>query len=155
VIRPHFIRFISLAAGFSLLAIAVSAQDTALDRYVAQRDSVYAWKLAGTIPGEGYRTYVLELTSQRWRSEKDVDHPVWKHWLSITKPDQLSTNKVLLYIGGGSINDPPPSKASVRAARIATEAGSIVAELGGVPNEPLRFTDSPPGTTPGWSVWPW
>jgi PhoPQ-activated pathogenicity-related protein len=143
VIRPHFIRFISLAAGFSLLAIAASAQDTALDRYVAQRDSVYAWKLAGTIPGEGYRTYVLELTSQRWRSEKDVDHPVWKHWLSITKPDQLSTNKVLLYIGGGSINDPPPSKASVRAARIATEAGSIVAELGGVPNEPLRFTDSP------------
>src|SRR5258708_6252554 len=113
-------------------------------KFVAKKpNSVYGWKLAGTIPGEGYRTYVLELTSQRWRSEKDVDHPVWKHWLSVTKPDQLSTNKVLLYIGGGSNNDPSPSKASGRATRIAMEAGSIVAELGMVPNQPLRFTDSP------------
>jgi PhoPQ-activated pathogenicity-related protein len=143
VIRPHFSRFVSLTAGIALLSLVASAQETALDHYVAQRDAVYGWKLAGTIPGEGYRTYVLELTSQRWRSEKDVDHPVWKHWLSITKPDQLSTNKVLLYIGGGSNNDPSPSKASLRAARIATEAGSIVAELGMVPNQPLRFTDSP------------
>ncbi len=143
MIRPRFTRFISLASGIALLALTAFSQETALDRYVAQRDAVYGWKLAGTIPGDGYRTYVLELTSQRWRSEKDVDHPVWKHWLSITKPDQLSTNKVLLYIGGGSNNDPSPSKASGRAARIAMEAGSIVAELGMVPNQPLRFTDSP------------
>lgn len=126
-----------------LIASAAFAQETALDRYVYQPDPVYGWQLVSTIPGDGYRTFVLQLTSQRWRSEKDVDHPVWKHWLSITRPDQLTTNKALLFIGGGSNNDPAPSQASARATKIATETGSVVAELGMVPNQPLRFTDSP------------
>jgi hypothetical protein len=56
-----------------LSAAASFAQDTALDRYVKQRDPVYGWKLVTTIPGTGFKTYVLELTSQTWRTEKDVD----------------------------------------------------------------------------------
>jgi PhoPQ-activated pathogenicity-related protein len=131
-----------LQLGLLFLAAAAFAQDTALDRYVKQPDSVYGWHLVSTIPGEGYRTYILELTSQQWRTEKDVDHPIWKHWLSITKPEQLRSNKALLYIGGGSINDPVPAKPSTRAERLAMETGSVVADLSGVPNEPLRFKDS-------------
>ena len=116
--------------------------ETALDRYVAQRDSVYGWKLVSTMPGEGYKVFVLELTSQRWRTEAEVDRPVWKHWLTIVKPDQVKNSKALLYIGGGSNNDPAPSKASDRSLKIAMEAGSVAAEVGMVPNEPLRFIDS-------------
>ncbi|HEV2689138.1 MAG TPA: PhoPQ-activated pathogenicity-related family protein [Bryobacteraceae bacterium] len=133
----------SLVLGLLFLAAAAAAQDTALDRYVAQRDSVYGWRLVSTIPGEGYRTYVLELTSQQWRTDKDVDHPVWKHWLTITTPGQVRSNKALLFIGGGSNNDLVPSKPSARAELIVNETGSVVAELGMVPNQPLRFTDSP------------
>ena len=139
----HRVRVNCVFVALLAAASAGLAQDTALDRYVNQRDPAYGWKLVSTIPGDGYRTFVLELTSQRWRSEKDVDHPVWKHWLSITRPDQLSTSKALLFIGGGSINDPAPSQASARATKIASETGSVVAELGVVPNQPLRFTDSP------------
>jgi len=134
------------ALGFLLVAlagVAAVAQDTALDRYVAQRDAVYGWRLVSTIPGEGKQTYVLELTSQQWRTEKDVDHPVWKHWLTITKPEQVKSSKAFLYIGGGSNNDIAPAKPSERAERIVNETGSVVAELGMVPNQPLRFTDSP------------
>ena len=36
----------------------------------------------------GYTTFVLEMTSQTWRSEADVDKPVWKHWMTIVKPDR-------------------------------------------------------------------
>lgn len=89
---------ITLNALLAVLAITnVTAQETALDRYVAQKDSVYGWKLVNTLPGEGYKTFVLELTSQQWRSEKDVDHPVWKHWLTITRPAQVKTSKAFLY----------------------------------------------------------
>jgi PhoPQ-activated pathogenicity-related protein len=134
-------------APFALGMLALSgvsvAQETALDRYVAQKDSVYGWKLVRTVPDKGYQTHVLELTSQSWRTEKDVDRPVWKHWLTIVRPDSVRSNKALLFIGGGSNNDPAPSKASDRVARIATETGTIVAELGMVPNQPLHFTDSP------------
>ncbi|HYL78467.1 MAG TPA: PhoPQ-activated protein PqaA family protein [Bryobacteraceae bacterium] len=131
-----------LALSLLLLAFMAVAQDTALDRYVAQRDSVYGWRLASTILGDGYTTYVLDLTSQQWRTDKDVDHPVWKHWLTITKPEQVRSSKAFLYIGGGSNNDVMPSKPSARAQRIVNETGSVVAELGMVPNQPLRFTDS-------------
>ena len=74
---------------FACAALFAQPQ-TALDRYVAAKDSVYGWKLVKTIPGEGVRTDVLELTSQTWRTEKDVDRPIWKHWLSITRPDKVA-----------------------------------------------------------------
>ena len=119
------------------------AQETALDRYIATPDPVYGWKLIKTINDRGCRGYVLELTSQTWRSEKDVDRPVWKHWLTIVKPDKVSTNKALLFIGSGNNLNPAPEKISERSAAIAIDTNSIVAELGMVPNQPLRFTDSP------------
>jgi PhoPQ-activated pathogenicity-related protein len=122
---------------------ACVAQETALDRYVAQKDSVYGWKLVRTVSGKGFQTHVLELTSQSWRTEKDVDRPVWKHWLTIVRPDNIRSNKALLFIGGGNNNDPAPSKASDRMLLIATETGTVAAELAMVPNQPLHFTDSP------------
>jgi PhoPQ-activated pathogenicity-related protein len=122
--------------------VALAASQTALDRYVAQRDSVYGWKVLSTLPGDGCRTFVLELTSQRWRSEKDVDHPVWKHWLTVNVPNQVKTTKALLYIGEGDNTDPAPTKPSRLQARIAADTGSISAEVFMVPNQPLRFTDS-------------
>lgn len=138
------VRALHQLAATLLLFIGVSAnQQTPLDRYVAQKDPVYQWKLVRTIPGSGYKTHVLELTSQTWRSEKDVDRPVWKHWLTIVRPDQVRSNKALLFIGGGSNNDPAPSKPSDRAVTIATETSTVVADLGMVPNQPLHFIDSP------------
>src|SRR5579859_7594262 len=91
-----------------LLTTTAIAQPTALDRYVNQKDSVYGWKLISTIPGDGYKAFVLELTSQTWRTEKDVDRPVWKHWMTLVRPDQLKSSKGFLYITGGRSNNPAP-----------------------------------------------
>jgi PhoPQ-activated pathogenicity-related protein len=128
-----------LVAGFA----SAQSQQTALDRYVAQKDSVYGWKEVRTIPGNGYRTRVLELTSQTWRSEKEVDHPVWKHWITIVQPDKITSTKGMLFIGGGSVTTPMPEKPAERSVRIAMETGTVVADLTNVPNQPLHFADSP------------
>jgi PhoPQ-activated pathogenicity-related protein len=132
----------SCAVFLLVVAFQATAEETALDRYVAAPDVVYSWKLARTIKGEGYTTYVLDLTSQTWRSEKDVDRPVWKHWLSIVKPDQVKRKTAFLFIGGGSNRDKMPEQAPARVAELATYTGSVVAELGTVPNQPLFFSDS-------------
>ncbi len=133
-----------------LLAAGVMAQqksvESALDRYVSRPDPVYGWKLVRTLEADGCRGYVLELTSQTWRSEKEVDRPVWKHWLTIIKPDRLDPkngNKGLLFIGAGSNRDPVPTQLSPRAKAMAVETGTVVADLGMVPNQPLFFSDSP------------
>jgi len=126
----------------ALLSVSVCAQQTALDRYVAKPDPAYSWKLVNTTQGEGYKSFLLELTSQQWRTEKDVDRPIWKHWLTIVKPDKPSTNKALLFIGGGNNNDKAPATIPERVTMFALESNSVVAELGQVPNQPLFFTDS-------------
>lgn len=145
--KTRIARFFGLLCILYALSVAALAQarsqQTALDRYVAQKDAVYGWKLVNTIEGAGYRGFVLELTSQTWRSEKDVDRPVWKHWLTIVKPEKVSSNKALLFIGGGRNGDPAPMKISDRTAKVAVETQSVVADLGMVPNQPLYFTDSP------------
>ena len=130
------------AAATASLFVSVRAQQTALDRYVAKPDAAYSWKLVNTMQGEGYTGFVLELTSQQWRTEKDVDRPIWKHWLTVVKPDKPSTNKALLFIGGGSNNDKTPAATSERLTMFALESNSVVAEVGQVPNQPLFFTDS-------------
>ena len=137
----------------ALLAIAVqqaptqqapTQQATAIDRYVRQRDAVYGWKLVRTIAGpQGLQAHVLELTSQTWRTAQEVDRPVWKHWLTIVQPAQVKHKTALLFIGAGSNANPAPSTIPERAAQMALDTGTVVAELGMVPNQPLRFADSP------------
>lgn len=131
-----------LTAASPIPAPQASAQETALDRYVAKPDPSYSWKLINTIAGEGYKGYVIDLTSQTWRSTDEVDRPVWKHWLTIVKPDKTASNKALLFIGGGSNRDAAPTKISDRLVSFAMEANTAVAELGMVPNQPLYFSDS-------------
>ena len=114
-----------------------------LDQYIAQPDPAYSWKLLSKTANPTHTTYVLQLTSQSWRTAKDVDKPVWTHWLTITKPNKISTNKALLFIGAGSNNDPAPTQSNPRSIQIATQSNSITADLAMVPNQPLRFTDSP------------
>ncbi len=117
-------------------------EKTPLDAYVAKPEPVYKWELKGTYPGDGQTTYVLEMTSQTWRSAADVDRSVWTHWMTIVKPDVVKHDKALLYIWQGDNTDPAPTRAQDRSIRIAKETGSVVAEVGMVPNQPLRFADS-------------
>jgi PhoPQ-activated pathogenicity-related protein len=146
----HLTRRAALLSGACLLASPVLAAapptatgPTALDRYVAIRDPVFAWTLVDTLRNPGYVTYVLNLTSQTWRSPAEVKEPVWKHWLTIVVPDNPVPGKALLYLDGGSINDAAPAKASERSVMLAVETGGISAELHGVPNQPLHFLDDP------------
>lgn len=133
------------AVGVACLLVSASwgaPDETALDRYIAKPDPVYKWELVKSIPGEGFTGYVLELTSQTWRSAREVDRPVWTHWLTIVKPEKVTSNKALLNIGGGRNGDPAPERVSDRSRTVALETGTVVADLGMVPNQPLSFADS-------------
>ena len=125
-----------------LLSSPVFAQETALDRYIAKPDPNYSWKLMKTLPGEGYTGYIVELTSQSWRSAAEVDRPVWKHWLTIVKPDKPAGGKAMLFVGGGNNKDAMPATIPERTLSFALETKTVVAELGMVPNQPLSFADS-------------
>ena len=113
---------------------------TPLDDYIAKPDPTYAWKLVKTIPGDGVTTFVLDLKSQTWRATPEVDRPVWQHWLTIVKPDEVKHDTAFLSIGGGRNGGQRPG----RAQRSTIDSwprrtSTVVADLGMVPNQPLVF----------------
>ena len=110
---------------------------------MAKPDPAFAWKVVGQVSGDGYHGAVLELTSQTWLTEKEVDKPVWKHWLTVIVPDHVTHATGFLYITGGSNKDAAPKTATERWAKMAVQTASVVAELDDVPNQPLRFTEDP------------
>ncbi len=121
------------------LFMGAGEERTALDEYVAKADPNYHYKLVNTIKGEGQTTYVLEMTSQAWMTPSEVNHTIWKHWLTIVKPDQVAHPTALLYITGGKITDPAPLSAEDSWVKIALATKTPVAELKMVPNQPLVF----------------
>lgn len=146
-------RLMKLLGGALALAVLATAPalanpKNALDAYVAKPDPAFAWKVVGPVSGPGYHGAVLELTSQTWLTDKQVDKPVWKHWLTVIVPDKLDHDKAghdnaFLFITGGSNKDAAPTKATERWAKMAVETHSVVTELLDVPNQPLRFAEDP------------
>src|SRR6266545_6970329 len=139
---------LTFAATLVLSAIALLASSTdrtqstprtALDRYVARPDPHYTWHLVNATKSEGYTTYILEMISQSWLTTNEVNRPLWQHWLTLVKPDKVTSATGLLFIGGGSNKSEPPPKADANFVTIATASGTVVTELRNVPNEPLLF----------------
>ncbi len=128
----------------TLVLVLVAGQlavGTPLDDYVKAPDENYSYSLVNTIAGVGYTAYVLEMTSQSWRSKDEVDRTLWKHWLTIIKPDKVAFDKALLWITGGSNDRPAPTEADSMVAGVAVLSNTVVAELRMVPNQPLNFPD--------------
>jgi len=120
---------------------AAGERRTALDEYVAKPDPNYRYELLKTIKEEGYTAYILEMVSQSWRSPQEVEPNVWRHWMTITVPDDVDSTTGLLIIGGGSNDGDPPEEPGY--AGIAIKTKSVVALLKMVPNQPLKFPDEP------------
>jgi PhoPQ-activated pathogenicity-related protein len=132
------------AAALALTATpSLANPKNALDAYVAKPDPAFGWKVVGQVSGPGYHGAVLELTSQSWLTPKQVDHTVWKHWLTVIVPEKVEHRTGFMFITGGKIDDPAPNKATERFAKMAVETNSVVSELDDVPNQPLRFTEDP------------
>ena len=128
----------ALAAVLAALSV-LAAKQTALDRYIAAPDSNYKYELVSKSEGKGYTAYVLDMTSQAWRSPQEVDRPVWKHWVTIIRPATVKSDIGFLYITGGNNNSKPPSGANPMLATIAVDTGTVVTELRMVPNQSITF----------------
>ncbi len=119
--------------------------ETALDRYIAQPDPAYEYRLIKSFDFNGAKAHIIEMTSQSWLTTNEVDRPVWKHWMTIIQPLQTKSTKSLLMITGGSNRSGPPDKPGAELVQAALATGSVVTELKMVPNQPLTFRgDSEP-----------
>jgi PhoPQ-activated pathogenicity-related protein len=68
-----------------------------------------------------------------------VDRTIWKHWLTLVRPDRVASTTGFLFITGGSIKDRAPARVNQSYVENALTTQSVVAELQDVPNEPVQF----------------
>ncbi|KAB2675224.1 MAG: PhoPQ-activated pathogenicity [Verrucomicrobia bacterium] len=115
------------------------ALETALDRYVATPDPTFAWHAVGKVSRDGATVVSIDMSSQTWLTTNEVNRTVWRHWLTIVRPDNLDSDTALLFIAGGNNRDNQPPKPGKELAQIALGTRSVVAELKMVPNQTLVF----------------
>ena len=144
-------RFFLVAAGLLALGGVVShtwaasnpapfhSPETALDRYVAQPDASFAWKVAATTNLGRCQVTVIDLTSQTWLTTNEVNRTLWKHWLTVARPKELAHKTALLVIAGGANREGELPKPSAELTQIAEATRSVVVELKMIPNQTLIF----------------
>ncbi len=142
-----------IIAAFSLVLLGAPQQaastgharaaETALDRYVAAPDPNFSWKVVRHLPAEGATVTLIEMTSQKWLTEKEVEKPLWTHWVTVVRPEKVTSDISWLMIGGGSNPRPAPTRPPAWMVEVARETGTVVAELRLVPNQPVVFRDDP------------
>ena len=114
---------------------------TALDHYVREPDSNYEYKVVNTITSEEYKTFIIEMTSQQWLTETEVNFPLWEHFMVVVVPDTVKSDIGFLTITGGSKSNDVPTAPLPTDVKRALETGTVVSTLYMVPNQPLIFSD--------------
>jgi len=133
----------TILAVLAALGMAAVAFATPLDDYIAQPDPSYTYSLVNTIDHPLGKVYVLDMKSQTWRTEKEVNRTLWQHWVTIIVPNGVTSNTALLWINGGSNKTTPPSGPDGMLTQFALQSRTVVVDLRTVPNEPLVFSDDP------------
>jgi len=131
-----FLLAVAIGAGHVQAEPPVGSKLTALDAYIAKKDDSYSWSVKDTIATGPLTTHVIRLNSQTWRTQDEVDRPLWEHWLVVTVPQKITTDRVFLMIGGGSHTSAQPKGPDAITGAIAAATGGVVAELKNIPNQP-------------------
>lgn len=144
LVTPVLVVLVSaLSAAAPQQALRPRSSETALDRYVAAPDSNFAWTVVRELPAEGATATLLEMTSQKWLTEKEVEQPLWKHWLTVVRPAQITSDVGFLFIAGSGLDRPAPARPPAWMVDLARDTGTVITELRMVPNQPIVFVDDP------------
>lgn len=142
---PIVILWLPLAGNAQTAAHDAGLALTALDRYVRAADDNYRYQVLSEVQGESdgehYRSYIVQMVSQQWLTETEVDKPVWEHYMVVTVPETVSSHIGFLFIAGGRNSDAPPAAAEEGDIRRALLTDTVVTTLYMVPNQPLVFSD--------------
>ncbi len=120
---------------------AMLSGETALDTYVAAPDASFSFSQQSTVFGLESTGYVLDMTSQTWRTPAEVNQTEWQHWVTVIVPDNVANSTGILFIDGGRNPGSPPNSVALELELLAIATQSVVIHLSTVPNQPLVFSD--------------
>ncbi|XP_060091308.1 autocrine proliferation repressor protein A-like [Heteronotia binoei] len=120
----------------------------ALDEFVNLPDPHYEYTLLTSKLQPFHYFDTINMTSQKWLDESEVDKPYWSHELTILIPIKMAiTTSCLLILQLDRNETSPPSHPFNKfyALIAMLQSRSIVAVLNPFPSQPLTFYDHPLG----------
>ena len=94
-------KIIQIISTLIMLTGFLFSQSSVLDDYINNVDPHTEYSVVSSEPGFGYTSYVLDLTSQKWLTDAEVDHPVWQHWIVLIVPWEIDYETAFLLIRRG------------------------------------------------------
>lgn len=136
----------ALLALFLLTGLSARAQETALDRYIAKPDPNYTYTITDVDDHFLRTNYFINVISQQWRSQDEVDRVLWQHDMVVVIPQNPFSDAEhtgILLIEGGSNGDGGPGGDDLIeiVERLSVATNSVTAVVRQVPNQPLNFAD--------------
>ncbi len=114
------------------MTMVVSAPQPDLAEYIQKTESAFAWQQTGRLQYDNGQIYNLRLVSQIW---KEIQ---WEHNLQVFVPaDIYYPETMLILVTGGSTGSQPSDNDNAIGIELARRAGSVLAVLYQVPNQPL------------------
>merc|ERR1712226_1760415 len=136
---------LSAVTFFAVLSLAFGGP---LWDYVNREDGCYNYEILSETAGEGFTTYVVNLTSQCWLDDNWSSQSTWFHYMGIVVPDELVvTDLSFMFIGLGNNDDGPmdpefdPILSFIQDFAVRT--GAVGALINQVPNQPIKFRNDP------------
>ena len=143
--KSRTVRILCILAVFHS-AQAIANASSILEQYVNADDGAFSYQAVTSISQPGLTAYVYKLTSQKWRTESEVNRTLWEHRLTIIVPDSITNDKAILFTFGGENTPdflaPDPTRLELLGT-FALLSGSIAVQVSQVPNQPLVFADEP------------
>jgi PhoPQ-activated pathogenicity-related protein len=109
--------------------------------YVLADDPDFKYEIVYKAKAENYSYYVMKMTSQQWLTKELVNETEWWHWVSMVVPNEYTYNTGLMWIGGGSKNNPLPLEPERLMLEVSQATHSVVAQIHNIPFQPLAFKD--------------
>lgn len=107
-----------------------------------EKNPAYKWKLKEIKKEEDFHLYLIELTSQSWRSSHEVENPIWTHLLKIIVPKEVKISSAFFFISKeGAFGCERIKEISPFILNWAKENATIVCELSLQPSKLVHFKD--------------
>ena len=133
--------YVDADAGADADAGRAVVRDKPLDQFVAD-DSHFDYEVAWDKEGAAAHSWLLDVTSQQWRTDQEVDRTTWRHDVVLSVPNGADTSTALVVINGGSNGGslPQPGDDDISTIELLSAlVGTPVVSISQIPNQPLTI----------------
>ncbi len=125
----------------SFFSCSTDSNISPMKEYIDKTKNQFSYKIIDSCKTNNLKSYHIKMVSGEWLNKKFVDDYIWWHYVDIIIPNNIDTDKALLFIDGGTKEEDFFRLDSI-SKKFAVDSKSIIANISNVPFQPINFLES-------------